>query len=218
MSDLNATPTDQNMWVAVLILGLAFLAAAGFTVFNQWPEPSLYAILVAVSGALLVALSLWAPITVSRAICRVLSFGTRVRQNRDVSSAMNATGATLVFSVSFAAMALAGAYAYGESIGIALFGLALNLPPGAFTFWFGARRVRHKWYFALFSGLLAFAVAVQTIHVLSPVLSLWLLLLATDVAIAAVGFLLGRMPLFHAELTRRSRRDGPRPAGVNGGE
>ena len=75
MSDLNATPTDQNMWVAVLIIGLACLAAAGLVVFKQWPEPSLYAILVAVSGALLVALSLWAPITVIRVILRVLSFG-----------------------------------------------------------------------------------------------------------------------------------------------
>ena len=107
---------------------------------------------------------------------------------------MNATGATLVFSVSFAAMGLAGAY--GESIGSALLALALTLPAGAFTFWFGARRVRHKWYSALISGVVAFAVALGTLRVLSPVLSLWLLLLAIDVAMAAFGFLLGRMPFF----------------------
>ncbi|MGH8760103.1 MAG: hypothetical protein ACREVW_11425 [Burkholderiales bacterium] len=107
---------------------------------------------------------------------------------------MNATGATLVFSVSFAAMGLAGAY--GQSIGIALFGLALTLPAGAFAFWFGARRVRHKWYSALISGVLAFAVALATLGALKPVLSLWLLLLAIDVAIAASGFYLGRMPVF----------------------
>ena len=76
MSDLNATPADQDMWVAVLVIGLSCLAAAGSVVFNQWPEPSPYAILVAVSGALLVALSLWAPITVIRVILRVLSLGT----------------------------------------------------------------------------------------------------------------------------------------------
>ena len=58
MSDLNAMPTDQNMWVAVLIIGLACLAASKFTVFNQWPELSLYAIFVTVSGALFGALSL----------------------------------------------------------------------------------------------------------------------------------------------------------------
>lgn len=75
MSDLNATPTDQHMWVAVFIVGLACLAAAGFTVFNQWPQPSPYAILMGVSGALLVALSLWAPVTVIRATLRVLTLG-----------------------------------------------------------------------------------------------------------------------------------------------
>jgi hypothetical protein len=37
---------------------------------------------------------------------------------------------------------LAGAYR--EGIGIGLLSLALTLPTGAFTFWFGARRVRHK--------------------------------------------------------------------------
>ena len=91
-------------------------------------------------------------------------------------------------------MGLAGAY--GESIGSALLALALTLPAGAFTFWFGARRVRHKWYSALISGVVAFAVALATLGVLSPVLSLWLLLLAIDVAMAAFGFLLGRMPFF----------------------
>jgi len=86
--------------------------------------------------------------------------------------------------------------AYREDIRTALLSLALTLPVGAFTFWFGARRVRHKWYSALVSGVLAFAVAMETLRVLNPVLSLWLLLLAIEVAIATIGFLLGRMPLF----------------------
>jgi hypothetical protein len=50
---------------------------------------------------------------------------------------MNATGATLVFSVPFAALGLVGAYR--EGIGIGLLSLALTLPTGAFAFWFGAR-------------------------------------------------------------------------------
>ena len=107
---------------------------------------------------------------------------------------MNATGATLVFSVPLAAVGLVGVYRDG--IGIGLFSLALTLPAGAFAFWFGARRVRHKWYSALISGVIAFAIASETLHVLSPVLSPWRLLLAIEVAIAAFGFLLGRMPLF----------------------
>jgi hypothetical protein len=107
---------------------------------------------------------------------------------------MNTTGATLVFSVPFAAVGLAGAYR--EGIGIGLLSLALTLPTGAFAFWFGARRVRHKWYSALIAGVLAFAVALQTLHVLNPVLSRWLLLSAIEVAIAAVSFWLGRRPPF----------------------
>jgi hypothetical protein len=107
---------------------------------------------------------------------------------------MNATGATLVFAASFAAMGLAGAY--GGSIGSALLALTLTLPVGAFTFWFGARRVRHEWYSALVSGVVAFAVILATLRVLSPIPSLWLLLLAIDVAMAALGFFLGRTPLF----------------------
>jgi hypothetical protein len=107
---------------------------------------------------------------------------------------MNATGATLVFSVPFVALGLAGAYR--EGIGIALLSWALTLPAGAFAFWLGARRVRHKWYSALISGVVAVAIASETLHVLSPVLSPWLLLLAIEVAIAAFSFLLGRMPLF----------------------
>ena len=107
---------------------------------------------------------------------------------------MNVTGATLVFSVPLAAMGLVGAYR--EGIGIGLLSLALTLPAGAFAFWFGARRVRHKWYSALISGVVAFAVAVQTLQALYPVLSRWLLLLAIEVAIAAVSFWLGRRPPF----------------------
>jgi len=107
---------------------------------------------------------------------------------------MNATGATLVFLVPFAALGVATAYF--ESMGVALLSWALTLPAGAFTFWLGARRVRHKWYSALISGVVAVAIASETLHVLSPVLSPWQLLLAIEVAIAAFGFLLGRMPLF----------------------
>ena len=107
---------------------------------------------------------------------------------------MNATGATLVFLVPFAAVGLVTAYR--EGIGIGLLSLALTLPTGGFAFWFGARRVRHKWYSALISGVLVFAVALQTLHVLNPVLSLWLLLLPIEVAIAAVSFWLGRRPPF----------------------
>ena len=86
--------------------------------------------------------------------------------------------------------------AYREDIRIALLGLVLTLPVGAFTFWFGARRVPHKWYSALISSVVAFAVAMETLRVLSSVLSPWLLVLAIEVAIATFGFLLGRMPLF----------------------
>ena len=106
----------------------------------------------------------------------------------------NATGATLVFSASFAVIGLAGAY--GESIVSALLALALTLPVGAFAFWFGARRVRHEWYSAVVSGVVAFAVILAALPILSPVLSLWLLLSAIDVAMAALGFFLGRTPLF----------------------
>ena len=107
---------------------------------------------------------------------------------------MNATGATLVFSVPFAALGVATAYV--EGMAIALFSWALTLPAGAFTFWLGARRVRHKWYSALIAGVIAAAIASETLHVLSPVLSPWLLLVAIEVAIAVFGFLLGRMPFF----------------------
>jgi hypothetical protein len=116
---------------------------------------------------------------------------------------MNATGATLVFSVSLAAVELAGAYGgsqvRGESsfhIGSALLALAVTLPPGAFAFWFGARRVRHKWYSALISGVVAFAFALATLGALKLVVSIWLQFLAIDAVIAASGFLLGRKPLF----------------------
>jgi hypothetical protein len=107
---------------------------------------------------------------------------------------MNTTGATLIFLVPFAAMGLV--VAYREGIGIGLLMLALTLPTGAIAFWFGARRVRHKWYSPLISGVLAFAVASQILHVLNPVLSLWLLWSAIEVAIAAVSFWLGRRPPF----------------------
>ena len=107
---------------------------------------------------------------------------------------MNATGASLVFSVPFAAVGLV--VAYREGIGIGLLSLALTLPTGTLAFWFGARRVRHKWYSALISGVLAFAVASQTLYVLNPVLSLWLLWLAIEVAITSVSFWLGRRPPF----------------------
>src|SRR5262245_4814427 len=106
---------------------------------------------------------------------------------------MSTTGATLVFLVPFAAVGLVTAYR--EGIGIGLLSLALTLPTGAFAFWFGARRVRHKWYSALISGVLAVVVALQTL-VLNPVLSIWLLWLAIEVAIAAVSFWLGRRPPF----------------------
>jgi hypothetical protein len=109
---------------------------------------------------------------------------------------MNATGATLVFSVPFAVVGLA--IAYLEGIGIGLFCVALTLPTGGFAFWFGARRVRHKWYSALFSGVLVVAIAMQTLHVhaLDPILSPWLLLLTLEVAIAALSFWLGSRPPF----------------------
>jgi hypothetical protein len=107
---------------------------------------------------------------------------------------MNATGATLVFSVPFAVVGLVVAYL--EGIGPGLISLALTLPTGGFAFWFGARRVRHKWYSALISGVLAFVVASQTLHVLNPILSLWLLWLAIEVALAAVSFWLGSRPPF----------------------
>jgi hypothetical protein len=107
---------------------------------------------------------------------------------------MNATGATLVFSVPFAALGLA--IAYVESIGVALLSWVLTLPAGAITFWLGARRVRHKRYSALISGVVAAAIASETLQVLSPVLAPLLLLLAIDVAIAVFGFVLGRMPFF----------------------
>jgi hypothetical protein len=116
---------------------------------------------------------------------------------------MNTTGATLVFLVPFAAVGLVGAYS--EGIGIGLLSLALTLPIGAFAFWFGARQVRHKWYSALISGVLAFAVALQTLHVLKPVVSRWLVLLAIEVAIAAVSFWLGRKPPFPASPASASR-------------
>jgi hypothetical protein len=107
---------------------------------------------------------------------------------------MNATGSTLVFSVPFAAVGLV--FAYREGIGIGLLSFALTLPTGAFAFWFGARRVRHKWYSALISGVIAFAIAMQTLYVLTPVLSLWLLLLVIELAIVAFSFWLGRRPPF----------------------
>jgi hypothetical protein len=109
---------------------------------------------------------------------------------------MNAIGATLVFSVPLAVVGLVGAYLEGIAIG--LFSLALTLPTGGFAFWFGARRVRHKWYSALISGVLTFAVALQTLYVLNPILSPWLLLLPIEVVIAAVSFWLGSRPPFPA--------------------
>ena len=115
---------------------------------------------------------------------------------------MNATGSTLVFSVPFAAVALVGAYS--EGIGIGLISLALTLPVGAFAFWFGARRVRHKWYSALISGALTFGVAFQTVQVVKPAPSPWLQLLVIEVAIAAVSFWLGGRPPF-PEIANESR-------------
>jgi len=107
---------------------------------------------------------------------------------------MNAAGATLVFSVPFAAVGLVGAYRDG--LGAGLLSLALTVPAGSFAFWFGARRARHKWYSALISGALAFTVALQTLVVLKPVLSRWPLVLVIEVALAAVSFWLGRKPHF----------------------
>lgn len=116
---------------------------------------------------------------------------------------MNATGATLVFSVSLAAVELAAAYGGSEvrgvsgvHIGSALLVLALTLPASAFAFWFGARRVRHRWYSALISGVVAFAFALAILGAAKPVLSIWLLWLTIVAVIAASGFLLGRKPLF----------------------
>ena len=116
---------------------------------------------------------------------------------------MNATGATLVFSVSLAAVELAAAYAGSEvsgassfHMGSALLALALTLPVGAFAFWLGARRVRHKWYSALISGVVAFAFALATLGAAKPVLSIRLLWLSIVAVIATSGFLLGRKPLF----------------------
>lgn len=107
---------------------------------------------------------------------------------------MNATGATIVFSVPFAVVGLVGAYLEGIDIG--LISLALTVPTGGFAFWFGARRVRHKWYSALISGVLALAVTLQTLPVLNPILSPWQMLLPIEVVIAAVSFWLGSRPPF----------------------
>ena len=107
---------------------------------------------------------------------------------------MNATGAALVFSASFAALGLAGGYS--EGISHALLGLALILPVGALAFWFGARCVRHEWHSALVSGVIAFAVMLETLPVVQPIPSVWMMVLAIDVAMAAAGFFLGRTPLF----------------------
>jgi hypothetical protein len=107
---------------------------------------------------------------------------------------MNATGATLVFLVPLAALGLATAHV--ESIGVALLSLALTLPAGAFTFWLGARRVRHKWYSAFISGVLVVVVVLQTIGFVKLVFPLWLQLSVIEVAIAAVSFWLGSRPPF----------------------
>ena len=107
---------------------------------------------------------------------------------------MNATGATLVFSVPFAALGLVTAYV--ESIGVGLLGWAITLPVGASTFWLGARRVRHRWYSALIAGVVAVVIASQTMYVLSPGLSPWKLILAIESVIAVFGFFLGRNPFF----------------------
>jgi hypothetical protein len=107
---------------------------------------------------------------------------------------MNATGATLVFLVPLAALGLATAYV--ESIGVALLSLALTLPAGAFTFWLGARRVRHKWYSAFISGVLVVVVVLQTIGFVKLIFPLWLQLSVIEVAIAAVSFWLGSRPPF----------------------
>jgi hypothetical protein len=107
---------------------------------------------------------------------------------------MNATRATLIFSVPFATLGLATAYV--ESIGVALLSWALTLPAGAIMFWLGARRVRHKWYSALIAGVIAAVIASETLHVLGPDLSPWQLVLAIEVVIVVFGFLLGRFPFF----------------------
>jgi hypothetical protein len=67
---------------------------------------------------------------------------------------------------------------------------------GSFTFWFGARRVQHRWYSALIAGAVVFVIAATTLSTLSPVLSLWRLLFAIEIAMAVLGFLFGLMPSF----------------------
>ena len=120
---------------------------------------------------------------------------------RNVRSAMNATSATLLFAAGFAATGLlAGVYV--GSVAIGLFHLALTLPVGAFTFWFGARRVRHEWYSVLISGVVAFAVTSAMLPELSLVLSPWWLLFAINVAMAALGFFLGFLPRVHSAFSK----------------
>jgi hypothetical protein len=75
MRDIELSPADQNMRSFVLLFGIACLGATGLTVFNQWPNLSLYAVLLAVVGGVLLAVYMWAPITVSRTICKVISLG-----------------------------------------------------------------------------------------------------------------------------------------------
>ncbi|HSA70480.1 MAG TPA: hypothetical protein VLF65_12810 [Burkholderiales bacterium] len=76
MNELDASLTDRKMRAVVLIIGLSCIGAAGGTVLNQWPVFSLYPVLIAVAGGVMLALSAWAPVTVIRPICKVLSFGT----------------------------------------------------------------------------------------------------------------------------------------------
>jgi hypothetical protein len=107
---------------------------------------------------------------------------------------MNATSATLIYSVPIAVLAMGTAYLGG--IGIGLVSLVLTLPTGGLAFWFGARRVRHKWYSAFISGVMVVVVVLQTIGLVKLVFSLWLQLLVIEVAVAAVSFWLGSRPPF----------------------
>jgi hypothetical protein len=76
MDELDASLLDRKMRAAVLIIGLACIGAGGGTVFHLWPVFSLYPVLIAVAGGVMLALSAWAPVTVIRPICKVLSLGT----------------------------------------------------------------------------------------------------------------------------------------------
>jgi hypothetical protein len=55
MDELDASLLDRKMRAAVLIIGLACIGAGGGTVFHLWPVFSLYPVLIAVAGGVMLA-------------------------------------------------------------------------------------------------------------------------------------------------------------------